>query len=188
MDKLQNIIDSIFNENCETGMAKIPDNSVNCILTDPPYLYLRNTKLDTPFDVECVMNYIERMKPAYTGNRRQRHHVTAQSGFKSQDRCESVMQILEIGMTEKDIIKIARPHYNTWHPTTKPTMLIKRLLNITTHTGDLVVDPFAGSCSTAKACLDLGRHYICFEKDKDYFGKACEDVRNYQRGKAEKDA
>ena len=61
MDKLQDIINCIFNENCETGLAKIPDNSVNCILTDPPYLYLKNQKLDTPFDEDLVFAEFKRI-------------------------------------------------------------------------------------------------------------------------------
>ena len=43
-------LNSIYNEDCLEGMKRIPDNSVDCILTDPPYLYLKNQKLDRPFD------------------------------------------------------------------------------------------------------------------------------------------
>lgn len=32
------------------AMKKMPDNSVDVILTDPPYLYLKNQKLDREFD------------------------------------------------------------------------------------------------------------------------------------------
>lgn len=40
----------LFN-GCGIEMLKsLPDNSVDCILTDPPYLYLKNQKLDRPFD------------------------------------------------------------------------------------------------------------------------------------------
>lgn len=35
----QNII---YNENCLTGLAKIPDNSVDCCVTSPPYYGLRD--------------------------------------------------------------------------------------------------------------------------------------------------
>ena len=30
-------INEIYNENCLKTMAKMPDNSVDCIVTDPPY-------------------------------------------------------------------------------------------------------------------------------------------------------
>lgn len=35
-------LNKIYNEDCLRGMKRIPDNSVDCILTDPPYLYLKN--------------------------------------------------------------------------------------------------------------------------------------------------
>lgn len=40
----------IYNEDCLVGIKRIPANSVDVILTDPPYLYLKNQKLDRPFD------------------------------------------------------------------------------------------------------------------------------------------
>lgn len=43
-------LNKIYNEDCLEGMKRIPDGSVDCILTDPPYLYLKNQKLDRPFD------------------------------------------------------------------------------------------------------------------------------------------
>lgn len=38
-----------------------------------------------------------------------------------------------------------------------PELLLKRIIQITTSSGDLVADPFAGTFSTIKAALDLGR-------------------------------
>lgn len=43
-------LNKIYNEDCLEGMKRIPDGSVDCILTDPPYLYLKNQELDRPFD------------------------------------------------------------------------------------------------------------------------------------------
>lgn len=43
-------LNQIHNQDCVVGMQSIPDGSVDCILTDPPYLYLKNQKLDIPFD------------------------------------------------------------------------------------------------------------------------------------------
>lgn len=38
-----------------------------------------------------------------------------------------------------------------------------------TQKGDLVLDPFLGSGTTAVSCIDLDRHYIGYEISKDYF-------------------
>ncbi|KAA6318098.1 hypothetical protein EZS27_031850, partial [termite gut metagenome] len=40
----------IYNQDCLEGMKALTNNSIDCILTDPPYLYLKNQKLDRPFD------------------------------------------------------------------------------------------------------------------------------------------
>ena len=37
-----------------------------------------------------------------------------------------------------------------------------------TPTGGVVLDPFAGSCTTAIACIKTGRPYIMIEKEEDY--------------------
>lgn len=42
----------IYNMDCLEGMAQMADGSVDCIVTDPPFLYLKNQKLEKPFDEE----------------------------------------------------------------------------------------------------------------------------------------
>lgn len=54
------------------------------------------------------------------------------------------------------------------HPTQKPVTLVKRCILAATQAGDTVVDPFAGSGTTAVACLELGRSCICIENDADF--------------------
>jgi site-specific DNA-methyltransferase (adenine-specific) len=54
------------------------------------------------------------------------------------------------------------------HPTQKPLALIERCLLASTHAGDLVVDPFAGSASTGVAALGAGRRFVGAEIDANY--------------------
>lgn len=42
-------------------MAKMEDNSVDVILTDPPYLYLKNQKLERPFDEQLFFSECKRL-------------------------------------------------------------------------------------------------------------------------------
>lgn len=51
------------------------------------------------------------------------------------------------------------------HPTQKPVALIDRCLRASTHPGDVVLDPFAGSGSTGVAAVRLGRRFIGIESD-----------------------
>jgi|688.fasta_scaffold02674_12 site-specific DNA-methyltransferase (adenine-specific) len=59
-------------------------------------------------------------------------------------------------------------HERTIHPTQKPVALISTLVRWISNPGDLVLDPFAGSGTTAIACKELNRNYICIEKEREY--------------------
>lgn len=61
------------------------------------------------------------------------------------------------------------------HPTQKPVNLLKRLIEIFTDRGDVVIDPCAGSGSTLRACAELNRNAYGFEVNKDFYNasKAC---------------
>ena len=60
------------------------------------------------------------------------------------------------------------------HPTQKPVNLLKRLIEIFTDVGDVVIDPCAGSGSTLRACAELNRHCYGFEIDKKFYKAATE--------------
>jgi len=60
-------------------------------------------------------------------------------------------------------------HEKSPHPTTKPLPLMRELVSLFTDTGELVLDPFAGSGSTLVACKQLGRRAIGWELDRNYF-------------------
>jgi len=67
------------------------------------------------------------------------------------------------------IHSVSYPHI---HPTQKPLDVIKWQVLYWSFEGDLVLDPFLGSGTTAVACKQLGRKYIGFENNKEYFDKA----------------
>lgn len=55
------------------------------------------------------------------------------------------------------------------HPTQKPEQLMDRIINIFSNENDLVLDPFAGSGTTAISAIKNKRNYICFEKEEKYY-------------------
>lgn len=59
-----------------------------------------------------------------------------------------------------------------FHPTQKPLDLITRLVLASSNAGDIVLDPFMGSGTTAKACLNNSRNYIGFEINEAYYAKS----------------
>lgn len=54
------------------------------------------------------------------------------------------------------------------HPTQKPVELFTYLINTYSNENDLVLDCFSGSGTTAVACHNLKRRFICIEKDPEY--------------------
>ena len=55
------------------------------------------------------------------------------------------------------------------HPTQKPEMLMRGLIEMMTMPGDTVFDPFMGSGTTGVACVQTGRNFIGCEIDPGYF-------------------
>ncbi len=72
------------------------------------------------------------------------------------------------------------------HPTQKPLKLMEALVAKHSMVGDLVVDPFLGSGSTAIASLNLNRNFIGGDKDKFYVKKAKQRIKESQNKYVEK--
>jgi site-specific DNA-methyltransferase (adenine-specific) len=282
-------LNRIYNEDCLTGMRAIDDSSIDCILTDPPYLYLKNQKLDRPFDEVKFFNEAKRvLKPNgfivlfgrgtsfYRWNTRlaelgftfkeeivwnkvfssspvlpvQRFHESIsfhtvsgkirkckipyielkqfnidgvigdvkriKSALNNTDELDAMIdflssrkkkitkkrndkayavtissnstgifsvsasvlsQILD-GGCERSIIDCVHDRYTRIHPTQKPVRLLERLLALATKEGDLVLDPFSGSASTAIAAYNTDRNFIGFEIDEEYYGAGMERLNS----------
>ena len=54
------------------------------------------------------------------------------------------------------------------HPAPFPVALPRRLIELYTFEGDLVLDPFIGAGTTAIAAKEAGRHYVGYETNADY--------------------
>jgi site-specific DNA-methyltransferase (adenine-specific) len=281
--------DNLYQADCTQAMQQLPAESVDVILTDPPYLYLKNQKLDRPFDealffaqckrvlkkngfimlfgrgtsfyrwntlladlgfrfkeeliwdkgystsplmavsrvhetvslhakgrgtvnkvkvpylelkqhdmegvvadvkrlkavlkntasLNAVLEFLETNKVKTLGSRGE--STTISSQIAEVDRCASVMNAVRNGMNAKTIIKQARDHYSTIHPTQKPVKLLERLLALTAKQGMLCLDPFAGSGSTLIAASNMGLSYIGFELDDEYYTLSKERLENHRK-------
>lgn len=67
----------------------------------------------------------------------------------------------------------------TAHPAQFPTEMIGRIIKSSSNQGDLVIDPFMGSGSTAIAAIKNGRNVIGFEIEEEYVRIAQERIENY---------
>ena len=63
------------------------------------------------------------------------------------------------------------------HPNEKPVALLRELIESSTRSGDVVLDPFAGSGSTAVAAVLSGRRAVLVESDERWLSLAIERVQ-----------
>ena len=62
------------------------------------------------------------------------------------------------------------------HPTQKPVKVLKKLIEVFTDPGDVVIDPCAGSGTTLRAAYELGRPSYGFEIDRNFYRDATEQM------------
>lgn len=67
------------------------------------------------------------------------------------------------------------------HPTQKPISLFTHIIQASSNEGDVVMDPFMGSATTAIACMREKRHFIGFELNKEYFDKAINRIEEEKK-------
>lgn len=88
-----------------------------------------------------------------------RHGVGAMNVGACQLNGSSPTNLLEIGF---------RPDELRWHEAQKPLELVEYLIRLTTIEGQLVLDPFIGSGTTAVACRRMNRRFIGFEANENH--------------------
>lgn len=77
----------------------------------------------------------------------------------------------------------SKKEYPKIHPAQKPVGVLKQLIEIFTDEGDVVIDPCAGSGSTLRAAMELGRHSYGFEISKEFYRRAKEEMLTYEQDK-----
>lgn len=66
------------------------------------------------------------------------------------------------------------------HPSEKPVPLFQKFVENSTNEGDVVLEPFMGCGTLARACHRSKRHFIGFELNKEYYDKACRRIKEEQ--------
>ena len=88
---------------------------------------------------------------------------------------ESDLSGLKYPTTVLDFDRVPPSEYR--HPTQKPVALFEYLIRTYTHEGDMVLDPFCGSGTTAVAARNTLRRYICGDISAEYVAIARDRVR-----------
>lgn len=180
--------DKIYNLDCFSAATELPDASVDVVLTDPPYPNRMHLFPDTLVDgiamlyVSCkkAKHYVAffwnpfDVPPPPAG-----WHEVARNVWHKPDTKSITHYELIVIWSKESRQKVSRVwsipilDYRTlhdWkpHPTQKPVRLMRYVLEQITKEGDLVLDPFIGTGTTAVACKQMHRQYIGIETDPKY--------------------
>jgi adenine-specific DNA-methyltransferase len=217
MKSIEKFVNRILLGDCIQVMRQIPEESVDCIVTDPPYLCRFQSR-----DGRTVVNddRDDWLEPAFTQmyrvlkpNRfvvsfygwhrvdaffaawkaagfRPVGHLVFAKRYASKERfvayTHEAAYLLAKGepakphMMLRDVLQWQYTR-NERHPTEKPLMSIMQLIQAFSHPGDIVLDPFVGSGTTAVAAKKLSRRYIGIDIEPVYAQQAQERVRRERR-------
>ncbi|HWD09240.1 MAG TPA: site-specific DNA-methyltransferase [Actinomycetota bacterium] len=117
-----------------------------------------------------------RFDRAVPARRRERHGFPSVASLSSDEFMEATTDVWEIAPESATRVGHAAPF---------PVALPERLIHLYTYYGDLVLDPFLGSGTTAVAAVRAGRHYAGYDIDPAYVALAKRRIEQVRRGQPE---
>ena len=195
-------IDRIYCGDCLDLMREMPDKGVDLVLTDPPYgigmdggcIGYKGANIFEKLDWDTLppdrpyfdeMFRISKNQVIFGGNYFDlpptRGFIVWDMGAGFKGRTYAECEYAWTSFDRNALIYKRDPlahgdYHGKLHPTQKPVPLFVWILERYSKPGDLVLDPFLGSGTTAIACLRTGRHFIGIEKHEPYFLKAQERI------------
>ena len=100
--------------------------------------------------------------------KRPKHYHSVDSGIDLTRKSHGLTKIIKNGNYPRQILEFANSNKNLLHPAQKPVGLCEYLIKTYTNEGELVLDNCAGSFTTAVACDNTNRNWICIEKEEEY--------------------
>ena len=175
-------------------MKSIPDNSVSLVLTDPPYgVGLGYDKYDDTEEnwyrffslliPECKRISSMTIMPSCQIKRLEWIYKNFPPDwllcwYKGSVGCAGYLGFNDWepllvygknkGVQMHDYMSIIPDRFDNGHPCPKPEKWATWIIDRTTKEGDVVLDPFSGSGTTAVGCKNLGRKFIGIEISQDY--------------------
>lgn len=142
-------------------------DAVNCVwwLSPTPWPKASNRRVLQPYS-DSMRELLIR---GYQTRRRPSGHEISPHFAKDNGRAIPP-NLLAIANTESNsaYLRHCRQHHLPIHPARFPSALPEFFIRMLTNPGDLVIDPFAGSCVTGEVAERLGRRWICVELVPEY--------------------
>ena len=207
MIDVESITNQIINADCMDILKELPDKCIDLVLTDPPYgINISNNmgrrkgdkhsdykKCDwdnEPPTKECFNEILRISKNQIIWGA---NHFIDRIPYNSS--CWLVWDKLfseDVSFASCELAYTSFPSVvkkfklsssqgtERFHPTQKPLKLFEWCIYNYSNENDLILDCFSGSGTTAVACHNLKRRFICIEKDYDYWEASVERLKNAQ--------
>lgn len=146
-------------------------DAVNCIwwLSKTPYPKASNYKVLFPYSKSMQKLLIN----GYKTKKRPSGHIIS-GNFMTDNGGSVPPNLLAIANTESNeyYLNFCKKNNLKIHPARFPSRLPEYFIKFLTDPGDVVLDPFAGSCVTGMVAENLDRKWTCVELDEDYLSGA----------------
>jgi site-specific DNA-methyltransferase (cytosine-N4-specific) len=142
-------------------------DAINCVwwLSKTPWPKASNRRVLAPYS-EAMKTLL---KDGYTPKLRPSGHDISDK-FSTDNGAAIPPNLIAIAHTESNsaYLVYCKEQGIKPHPARFPVDLPEFFIRMLTDKGDLVIDPFAGSCVTGEACQRLGRKWICGDLEEEY--------------------
>lgn len=216
----------IYNQDCIDGMRKLENESIDAIITDPPYgidfqshrrdknkrhrkitgdkqpyiwflndaarvlkdggVLLCFCRWDTQNAFKSAIEWAGlRVKSIIVWDRQ--HHGMGDLKGAFAPQYDLIIfatkgRFTFAGTRPKDVIRVMRLDGNLMvHPNEKPVELMRKLIEAVTVEGQIILDCFAGSGSTAIACGETKRNFLGFEIDKAHYSLCLNRINKLEK-------
>ncbi len=142
-------------------------DAVNCIwwLSPTPWPRADNRRVAQPYSASMR----QLLRNGYKAKKRPSGHDISEN-FRHDNGAAIPPNLIAVAHTESNTqyLRYCSARGLTPHPARFPTDIPEFFVRMLTDPGDLVVDPFAGSCATGEVCERLGRRWMCVELRDEY--------------------
>lgn len=127
-------------------------------------LSLRKSETTPYFDKDAVrLPYPEQQIQMYLRDKRYKDKTAREQHLRKGKYATNILRVPSLKGSSREKVG---------HPSQKPIALINQLIRASSRKGDLVLDPFLGSGTTAASAETQGRKWIGIEKQEDYIAMA----------------
>jgi len=142
-------------------------DAINCVwwLSKTPWPKASNRRVLQPYSDSMK----DLLRNGYKAQKRPSGHDISEN-FAKDNGAAIPPNLIALANTESNgqYLQYCRDEGIKPHPARYPSDLPEFFVRMLTDPGDMVIDPFAGSCVTGEVCERIGRKWVCIDTEEEY--------------------